>query len=81
MVAKKYIDSVRAHCPQVKLLYMAHDLHFLREMRRAEIEGNQKLKYFAKKLKQLELDLWREVILRLCSVMPKNRSWMQSTVK
>jgi glycosyltransferase involved in cell wall biosynthesis len=42
---------------QAKILYVAHDLHFVRELRRAELDKNEKLGKFAVKLKQLELSI------------------------
>ncbi len=56
-VAKEYINSVKAYSPKAKLFYVAHDLHFLREGRRAEIEGNKSLKQFAGKMKRIEMSI------------------------
>jgi O-antigen biosynthesis protein len=65
LVARQHINVVKTCCPQAKLLYVAHDLHFLREMRRAEIEGNRTLKYAAKQLKHIEMDLMEKSDLTL----------------
>ena len=39
-VAGQYVDLVRKHAPQAKLLFDTVDLHFLREQRAAELTGN-----------------------------------------
>lgn len=57
-VSQFYIDPIRAHS-QAKILYMAHDLHFLREMRAAGF-GNVKTNPDFKKTKKTEIDLMRK---------------------
>lgn len=58
LTAVSFIDKIKAHS-SAKLLYVAHDLHFLREMRRAELEGDIRVKDLALKLKLLELSISR----------------------
>ena len=41
IVAKKYIDISQHYCPQGQLLYVAHDLHFLREIRELNREESK----------------------------------------
>lgn len=40
-LAFHYLDLVRTHCPQAKVIVNTVDLHFLRERRRAELETGQ----------------------------------------
>ena len=56
LIAKRYIDIAKRES-KARLLYVAHDLHFLRESRRANLEKNLKLQRFADKLKKIELNL------------------------
>lgn len=40
---EELLPLLRSYSPQARLLYETHDLHFLREQRQAEIEGDDKL--------------------------------------
>jgi GT2 family glycosyltransferase/ubiquinone/menaquinone biosynthesis C-methylase UbiE len=42
-VTEKYLRSYRKYCPSAKVLYDTGDLHYIRERRQAEIEGNAHL--------------------------------------
>jgi glycosyltransferase involved in cell wall biosynthesis len=39
--AIEYIGSVRKHCPRAKVIFNTVDLHYVREMRQAELEGSR----------------------------------------
>jgi GT2 family glycosyltransferase len=56
--ARRFIEHVKTYS-RAPVFYVAHDLHYLREMRRAELEKNRRLARFARKLKKLELSLGR----------------------
>jgi glycosyltransferase involved in cell wall biosynthesis len=56
-VTDKYLESLRFYCPSAHILYDTADLHFLRERRQAEIEGNPALLKLAEKRKAQELRL------------------------
>lgn len=56
-VAGQYIDLVRRHAPQAKLLFDTVDLHFLREQRAAELNGNPTLRHQAESSRRSELKL------------------------
>jgi O-antigen biosynthesis protein len=54
--AVKFLDKIRKHSA-ARIFYVAHDLHFLREGRRAGIEKNRRLMAYAGKLKRIEMDI------------------------
>lgn len=56
LTAVSFIDKIKAYS-SAKIFYFAHDLHFLREMRRAEVIKDAKVKDLAIKLKSLELSV------------------------
>jgi GT2 family glycosyltransferase len=56
-VTEKYLDSYRKWCPSAKIFYDTADLHYLRERRQAEIEGNALLRDRADRRKAQELRL------------------------
>ncbi len=56
-VAGQYVDLVRRHAPQAKLLFDTVDLHFLRERRAAELSGNAALLRQAETSRRSELAL------------------------
>ncbi|MDX1411927.1 MAG: glycosyltransferase, partial [Nitrospirales bacterium] len=58
---EKHLGSYRKHCPRAKILYDTADLHFLREQRQAEIEGNPGLTKVAAQRKRQELGLVSKV--------------------
>jgi GT2 family glycosyltransferase/SAM-dependent methyltransferase/glycosyltransferase involved in cell wall biosynthesis len=57
-VAPRYLHLVRQHAPAARVAYDTVDLHYLREQRRAELEGNPTTKK-AEGFKELELGLAR----------------------
>ena len=58
-ISIKYIDLVRKHA-RGKIIYFAHDLHFIREQREYEITHDPKLLASAKEWKETEFKLFRE---------------------
>lgn len=56
LTSVSFLNKIRRYS-MAKIFYIAHDLHFLREFRRAETEGNEALKKYALKLKKLEMSL------------------------
>ena len=57
-VAPRYLHIVRQHAPAARVAYDTVDLHYLREQRRAELEGRPTTKK-AQGFKELELGLAR----------------------
>ena len=57
-VAEPLLEAVRAHAPG-KLIYFTHDLHFLREQRRFELEGDNWHRDEARRLRRIERDIFR----------------------
>jgi len=58
LTAVSFLDKIKTYS-QAKILYVAHDLHFLREQRRAVLKENTKVEDIAVKLKSLELSIAR----------------------
>lgn len=63
--AVTYIDVVRRRCPQAKVIFNTVDLHYLREIRRAEIEQSEELKCMALETKKVELSVMKQVDMTL----------------
>jgi GT2 family glycosyltransferase len=63
--AERFIDDVRAFCPQAKVLFDTVDLHFLREQREAELNGNTLLAESAAMRKTQELSIARKADVTL----------------
>jgi glycosyltransferase involved in cell wall biosynthesis len=55
-IAIKYINKIKK-CTTARIIYDSHDLAFLREKRRAEVENNSKLREEVQKIKQREFNL------------------------
>lgn len=55
-----YIDEVRRHCPNAKVVFNTVDLHFLREARRAALEGSEAMKQQAEATRKAELETMRK---------------------
>jgi len=55
-IAIKYINKIKK-CTAAKIIYDSHDLAFLREERRAEVENNSKLREEIHNIKQREFNL------------------------
>jgi GT2 family glycosyltransferase len=47
--------TIRRYCPQAKLFYYPHDLHYLRLQREAELQQRQDLAHQANKSREIEL--------------------------
>ena len=59
LTAISFLEKIKSNS-QAKIIYVPHDLHFLREFRRAELENNTKLEKYARKLQRLEFSLSRK---------------------
>lgn len=59
----KFIDDIKANCPNAKFIYYGHDLHYVRINREYEIEKDESLLQEAKKWKQIEFSLFEKVDL------------------
>lgn len=59
LTAWKYVHKIRELAPSALLAYDTVDLHFLREERRAEIEGSDATRLVARGYRELELALVR----------------------
>ena len=55
--ASKYIDDVRRCCVKADIIFNTVDLHFLREMRQAELEGSKLLSRMADYTKAMEISV------------------------
>jgi len=55
-----FIDDVREHCPNAKIIFDTVDLHYLREERQAKIEGSESLVKQALETKKKEIDLMKK---------------------
>jgi len=58
-IATQYVDLVRLHAPQARLVFDTVDLHYLREQREAELSGREDLRRQAAQTREKELDLIR----------------------
>ena len=56
-ISTKYIDAVKEYS-NAKIIYYAHDLHFLREKREYDITGNEEKLVSSEKWKKIEYDLF-----------------------
>jgi GT2 family glycosyltransferase len=54
--AIRFINKAKRYS-NARIFYVAHDLHYLRETRRAEIEENRTLRKYAVKIKKIEMSL------------------------
>jgi GT2 family glycosyltransferase len=68
-ISENYIDFIRKYT-NAKILYIGHDLHYLREQRQYEIEKNPKLLKSSAKWKKREMSLFSksDVILTFSDV-------------
>jgi GT2 family glycosyltransferase len=71
-ISVKYIDFIKENTT-AKILYIGHDLHFLREERQYEIEKNSKILKSAAKWKETEMSLFSksDIILTFSDVEQK----------
>ena len=58
-IAPRYIDHIQKHS-SAKIVYVAHDLHFLRLERQAAVEKSRKTLQQSERLKHVEFDLMRK---------------------
>lgn len=58
-VAGPLVGALRKHCPRARLVYNSVDLHYLREERQAELEGNPVIARRAQRTKETELGVMR----------------------
>lgn len=56
LTAISFLDKIKENS-KAKIIYIPHDLHFLRESRRAELENSKKLGKYAQRLRRLELSI------------------------
>jgi GT2 family glycosyltransferase len=56
-ISIKYIDLIRKYT-NAKIIYYGHDLHYVRELKRYEIEKNEELIKSSEKWKELEFELF-----------------------
>lgn len=56
VVAERHMKAVRQYCKNIKILYHAHDLHFLRMSREAALQNNSARHQAIKRMKHLEYD-------------------------
>lgn len=59
-IADNYIKAVRKHAPNARVIYATVDLHYLRELRQAEMEDNPLIARRAERTRSIELRLIRE---------------------
>lgn len=59
-VSYKYLSLVKKYLNNSKIIYDTVDLHFLRELRRAEVEGSSEVMAEVERLKNIELTLSKE---------------------
>nr|WP_281500781.1 glycosyltransferase [Kordiimonas marina] len=64
-VAQDHLDMVREYAPQAKVLFMNADLHFLREARAAIQSGDPEALEEARKTREEELAVMRQVDMNL----------------
>ncbi len=58
--AEKYIDEVKRSCPQARVIFDTVDLHFLREQREAQLNGDKNMAESAAMRKVQELTIARK---------------------
>jgi len=56
-IVAAHVDSIRRYAPNAKIVFAVVDLHHLRELRQAEVEGNSAKLKRAEKTKERELSL------------------------
>lgn len=59
-ISIKYIDNIRSYS-HAKIIYFGHDLHYLREYRKYEIEKNTDLLLSSEKYKLMEFEIFDKV--------------------
>ncbi|GIX35176.1 MAG: hypothetical protein KatS3mg126_0955 [Lysobacteraceae bacterium] len=64
-VLSGYLDALRQHAPQARIVFDTVDLHYLREQREAELAGSEELRRCAARTRERELALVRQADLTL----------------
>nr|WP_240733965.1 glycosyltransferase [Dyella soli] len=59
-ISVQFIDAIRKHAPNARVVYYGHDLHFARAQQRFELSGNQEYLDEANRFKSMELALWQK---------------------
>ncbi|HRD67482.1 MAG TPA: glycosyltransferase [Candidatus Competibacter sp.] len=59
--AQTFLDGVRRYCPRAKIVFNTVDLHFLREERQAQVEGDPELARKARLTRRIETSLMQKV--------------------
>lgn len=55
--AERNIDAIRKYCPDARFIFHTSDLHFMRELREAELHGSRKMQKQAEVTKNKELEI------------------------
>lgn len=63
--AARTLDAARAHCPRARIVFDTVDLHFLREMRLAELRADPRIRRVAERRRRQELGLMHRSDLTL----------------
>jgi len=58
-VARPLLATLRRYCPRARIVFDTVDLHFLREQRKAELEGSRAAAAAARRTQRAELDMMR----------------------
>jgi O-antigen biosynthesis protein len=61
LVVERNIEAICHYCPQAKILYYSHDLHFLRMSREAELYQDVNKQKLAEEMKSRELEVLKSV--------------------
>ena len=59
-IAPKYIELLKKHAPECKIIYDTVDLHFIREFREASLKQDSSKHLLAQKTKDLELEIFQK---------------------
>lgn len=76
-VASQFIELVRRHAPQARLVFDTVDLHYLREQRAAELAGDAGMRQRAAQTKREELAIMQACDLTVV-VSPAEKALLQS---
>lgn len=55
-LTKTHLDTIRRYCPQAKIIYYPHDLHFIRMKREGKLLNKKHLLKYAAKSRLIELE-------------------------
>jgi len=78
--AEYYLPKIRKHSPETQIIIDTTDVHFLREMREAELKGTSDLKRVALMNKRREIAVYRQAD-RLWVVTDDDRAAISDVVK